>query len=76
MLAHVNFSQMFEFERNETKQYLGRHIIVATGVDTPARAQFSHEVRITVDAHAGRSPLNGTTGHHQSYASNEREGPI
>ena len=76
VLAHVNFSQLFEFERNETKQYLGRHIIVATVVDTPARAQFPHDVRITVDVHAGRSPLNGTARHHQSYASNEREGPI
>ena len=76
VLAHVNFSQMFEFERNETKQYLGRHIIVATVVDTPARAQFPHEVRIVVDVHAGRTPLTGTVRHNQSYASNEREGPI
>lgn len=76
VLAHVDFSQMFEFERNERKQYLGRHIIVATVVDAPTRAQFAHEVRIVLDAHAGRTPLTGTARHHQSYASNEREGPI
>jgi len=31
VLAHVNFSQMFEFD--EPKRYLARHIIVATVVD-------------------------------------------
>ncbi|MEP6938261.1 MAG: heavy metal-binding domain-containing protein [Rudaea sp.] len=32
VLAHVNFSQIFEVERNNTKEYLARQIIVATTV--------------------------------------------
>lgn len=76
VLAHVNFSQMFEREANERKQYLGRHIIVATVVDTRRGAPFPHEVRIVLDACAGRTPLQGTARHHQSYATDEQEGPI
>jgi uncharacterized protein YbjQ (UPF0145 family) len=36
-LAHINFSQMFEREQgeNQPKQYLARHIVIATTVDTP-----------------------------------------
>jgi hypothetical protein len=34
VLAHINFSQMFEREvENQPKQYLARHIVVATTVD-------------------------------------------
>jgi len=29
-----------------------------------------------VDMHAGKTPLTGTTRHHQSYATNEEEGAI
>ena len=76
VLAHVNFSQMFEIERNERKQYLGRHIIIATTVDTRRGAPFPHDVRIVLDVHDGGTPLTGTTRHHQSYATNEREGGI
>ena len=76
VLAHVNFSQMFEIEKGETKQYLGRHIVIATTVDVRKGAPFPHEVQIVLDMHGGRTPLTGTTRHHQSYASNEEEGGI
>ncbi len=77
VLAHVNFSQMFEFERDkQPKQYLGRHIVVATTVDARPGVPFAHEVRMVVDMHAGSTPLTGTRRHHQSYASNDREGAI
>jgi len=33
VLAHLNFSQMFEDEVNDRKRYLARHIVVATTVD-------------------------------------------
>jgi putative heavy-metal-binding protein len=77
VLAHVDFSQMFEVERDkQPKQYLGRHIVVATTVDARPGAQFPHEIKMAVDMHAGATPLVGTTRHHQSYESNEEEGPI
>jgi hypothetical protein len=78
VLAHIDFSQMFEVERGEKqpKQYLGRHIVVATTVDARPGALFPHETKMVVDMHAGATPLVGTTRHHQSYLSNDEEGAI
>jgi hypothetical protein len=76
VLAHVNFSQMFEGEEGEQKRYLARHIVIATTVDARRGAQFPHDVAIVVDMHAGKTPLTGTTRHHQSYEMNEEEGGI
>jgi hypothetical protein len=76
VLAHLNFSQMFESEQNRTKQYLARHIVVATTVDARRGIPFPHDIRMAVDLHAGTTPLTGTTRHHQSYASNETEGAV
>ena len=76
VLAHINFSEMFEVEReNEPKQYLARHIVIATTVDS-TRARLEHPVSMAVDMHAGATPLTGATRHHQSYASNESDDPI
>jgi len=78
VLAHLNFSQMFEREggENQPKQYLARHIVIATTVDARRGQPFKHDVRIALDVHAGRSPLNVSSRHHQSYETNEREGGI
>ena len=78
VLAHVNFSQMFEFEGGEKqpKRFLGRHIVIATTVDARAGVPFAHDITMAVDMHAGKTPLIGTKPHHQSYASNEKEGGI
>jgi Putative heavy-metal-binding len=77
VLAHLNFSQMFEDEkRSNTKQYLARHIVVATTVDARRGTPLPHPVKMVVDMHAGGTPLTGTTPHHQSYASTESEGAI
>jgi hypothetical protein len=78
VLAHVNFSQMFEFEggENKPKRFLGRHIVIATTVDARAGVPFAHDITMAVDIHAGGTPLTGTRAHHQSYASNEKEGGI
>ena len=77
VLAHVNFSQMFEVERKGSpRQYLGRHIIVATTVDARRGAPFPHKVCAAVDMRAGATPLKGGGRHHQSYASQSREGAI
>ncbi len=76
VLAHLNFSQMFEFEQNETKQYLGRHIVVATTVDGRRGQPVPHEVGMVVDMHGGSTPLAGRRPHHQSYAFNDEEGAL
>jgi hypothetical protein len=76
VLAHVNFSQSFEREVNNRRQYLARHIVVATTVDARRGVPLPHDVRIVVDLHAGKTPLTGSGGHHESYRSNEREGAI
>ena len=80
VLAHLNFSQMFEREReiNEmtVKEYLARHIVIATTIDARRGTPFPHDIKMVVDMHAGKTPLTGTTRHHQSYAVNEREGGI
>jgi len=78
VLAHINFSQMFEREREDRqpKQYLGRHIVIATTVDARRGARVLPKIAMAVDMHAGRTPLTGTTRHHQSYASNDEEGAI
>jgi hypothetical protein len=78
VLAHVNFSQMFEFEgqNDGPKRYLGRHIVVATTLDARRSVSIPHDIKMVVDMHAGATPLKGTARHHQSYASNEEEGAI
>ena len=79
-LAHVNFSQMFESEvednRTKSKRYLARHIVIATVIDQPPSRPLMHDFQMVVDMHAGKTPLTGTRTHHQSYASNDEEGPI
>jgi Putative heavy-metal-binding len=77
VLAHLNFSQMFEGEGQQgVKQYLARHIVVATTVDARRGTPLPHRVRMVVDMHAGGTPLVGSAQHHQSYQSNESEGAI
>ena len=76
VLAHINFSEMFEFEQNEVKQYLGRHIVIATTVDAKRGTPLPHDFQMVVDMHAGATPLTGRRRHHQSYASNDQDGAI
>lgn len=77
LLAHVNFSQMFEREvEHQPKQYLARHIVVATTIDARRGVPIPHDIKMVVDTHAGDTPLTGTAPHHQSYGTNEVEGAI
>lgn len=76
VLAHVNFTQMFEREQGEQKQFLARHIVVATVVDTPPRVRVPHGIQIVVDLRDGATPLLATTTHHQSYMQNDEDGAI
>jgi uncharacterized protein YbjQ (UPF0145 family) len=77
VLAHINFSQIFELEgTNDTKRYLVRHIVIGTTVDAQRGVPIPHEIQMVVDMHTGQTPLTGTDRHHQSYASNDSEGAI
>ncbi len=77
VLAHVNFSQLFEREEGDRgKQYLARHIVVATVVDTPPRVRIPHDIQIVVDLCDGPSPLLSSSSHHQSYQQNDEDGAI
>jgi hypothetical protein len=78
VLAHLNFSQMFEREMGEQqpRQFLARHIVIATTVDARRGTPIPHDIKMVVDTHAGGTPLTGTPPHHQSYATNEVEGAI
>lgn len=78
VLAHLNFSQMFEREagENQPRQFLVRHIVIATTVDARRGVPIPHDIKMLVDMHAGKTPLTGTPPHHQSYATNEVEGAI
>ena len=77
LLAHVNFSEMFDREvENQPRQYLARFIVIATIVDCKPGAKFPHDIQIVVDMCAGETPLTGTTPHHQSYALNDEDGAI
>ena len=76
VLAHLNFSQMFEREEQGNKQYLARHIVIATSVDARPGTTLPHNIEMVLDTHASDTPLTGTTSHHQSYASNEVRGAI
>jgi hypothetical protein len=75
-LAHINFSQMFETEANKQKQYLARHIVIATVIDRARAQPLAADFQMVVDMHAGKTPLIGTKSHHQSYNTNEEEGAI
>jgi hypothetical protein len=75
-LAHINFSQMFESEQNEQKQYLARHIVIATVIDQPKAKPLANDFQMVVDMYAGKTPLSGRKTHHQSYGTNDEEGAI
>ena len=81
-LAHVNFSQMFEKEGgdNQPRQYLARHIVVATVVDhrvwRKPMTSVPHEIGMAVDMRAGGTKPAGRSSHHQSYAKGDAEGAI
>ncbi len=80
VLAHLNFSQMFEVEREinerKTKQYLARHIVIATTVDARRGTPLPHDFKMVVDMRDGDTPLQGRKPHHQSYATNQHSGAI
>ncbi len=76
VLAHVNFAELREVVTNNTKRYLGRHIVVATTLDAASGEPFADGVTMLVDAHRGGTELTRRRPHHQSYAIPDSESPI
>jgi hypothetical protein len=58
VLAHTNFGQLIRRERDkQPPDYLGRHIVIGTVVDTRRAAAFSPEIEMVIDMRDDLSPL-------------------
>ncbi|WP_181885356.1 heavy metal-binding domain-containing protein [Trinickia dinghuensis] len=67
VLAQVQFSQLFKFEKPEPGGLLGRHIVIGTVVDCKETATFKHPVDFVLDLSDKRDNLRTTSVHHNSY---------
>jgi uncharacterized protein YbjQ (UPF0145 family) len=78
VLAHTQFGQLLRRERDkQPPNYLGRHIVVGTVVDTPFGAPVPHGVRPVVDMRDRASPWRqGATGERTYPVEGEQEGAI
>jgi uncharacterized protein YbjQ (UPF0145 family) len=79
VLAHTQFSQLIKREggENQPDQYLGRHIVIGTVVQTQRGDPVPHGIRTVVDMRDELSPLlAGSSANNNIYGMNEREGPI
>jgi len=79
VLADVHFGQLIRREGDDKQptQYLGRHIVIGTVVDTPRNASVPHHIQTVVDMRDELSPLRRKGGsRHNNYKNNEREGGI
>ena len=79
VLAHTHFGQIIKREggAKEPDQFLGRHIVIGTVVQTQPGDPIPHPIESVVDMRDDLSPLVQTRpSHHNAYASNEREGSI
>jgi hypothetical protein len=80
VLAHVQFGQLFQRDRDkQPPAYLGRHIVIGTVVEVERGAGVPHEVEMVIDMRGDLSPLGEGTGtRHSSYAGNmnDEEGAI
>ncbi len=80
VLAHVQFGQIIRQERDkQPPNYLGRHIVIGTVVDTPPRLDFPVEIEPVIDMRDDLSPLNEMMApRHSSYEAEitDQEGGI
>jgi uncharacterized protein YbjQ (UPF0145 family) len=73
VLAHVQFGQLIEFEReNQPTQYLGRHIVIGTVVDYDRKAKPPQHIELVLDMNDTDTLL--TQESHHSTTSYEEEG--
>jgi|GEM_PF-708576 len=80
VLAHTHFGELIKVEQDQNNggvQYLGRHIVIGTVIETERGRSMPHPVRTVVDMCDGRSPLLDTTSTHRNiYNTNQEEGSI
>jgi len=78
VLAHTQFGQLLRRERDkQPPNYLGRHIVVGTVVDTPFGAAVPHSVAPVVDMRDGNSSLRRGGTERRTYpVDGENEGAI
>ena len=79
VLAHTHFGQLLRRERDkQPPNYLGRHIVVGTVVDTPRGAPVPHAIEPVVDMRDAASPFarSGRPRHNSYPIDGEQEGPI
>jgi hypothetical protein len=78
VLAHVQFGQILKREVDkQPDQYLGRHIVIGTVVQTRPGEPIPHQIESVVDMRDELSPLiRPRPGSHNVYKSNEREEAI
>lgn len=80
VLAHTNFGQLIERERDkQPPAFLGRHIVIGTVVDTKPGAPVPHDIEMVVDMRDDLSPLKTPDApRHSSYESDvqDEEGGI
>jgi hypothetical protein len=78
VLAHTQFGQLIKREVDkQPDQYLGRHIVIGTVVQTRPGEPVPHPIESVVDMRDELSPLvRERPGSNNAYKSNEREGAI
>jgi hypothetical protein len=76
-LAHTHFGQLVKVEDKDNISYLGRHIVIATVVDSERYRSVPHDIRHVVDMCDGPSPLvEQRPSSHNVYDTNQEEGSI
>ena len=78
VLAKTNFGQLMRIERDKMPpNYLGRHIVIGTVIQSRRGDGIPHSIRTVVDMRDALSPLNGaTTDTVDVEANNEHSGGI
>jgi hypothetical protein len=78
VLARTQFGQLIRVERDKMPpNYLGRHIVIGTVVETKRGDGTVHHIETVVDMRDERSPLiGGTTSGNDFAAMNEQAGGI
>lgn len=80
VLAHIQFGEIIKQERDkQPPNFLGRHIVIGTVVDTPRRAELSPDIEPVVDMRDSLSPLRlPGAARHSAYSADiiDQEGAI
>jgi hypothetical protein len=77
VLAKTQFGQLIRVERDkQPPNYLGRHIVIGTVVDTRSGDGVPHHIDMVIDMREGRPPPGGAARSRDLDANNEHTGGI